>query len=265
MAHDGTFEWDEVAWRLDTEKLSPEARGIYREILGALYLTDRSGVITGTREELARSGRCSAVQVNGAIEEIEKYRVANVSERNGIVTIVNRRMKRDHEKRKKACIRVQKSRSNGGSNVPENRPKRKRNTHCNAAVTLPLISSDKDSEKALSKTLLEPLKKGGLGENKPGNAPVTPKKRLTEPQRNLARRFEIILGHQWINDAGKWVNRIKEVDQYGNTTPGTFSKTERVLAEVESATKENRVRETPAQYAEQIWKEFKGEYPLTIL
>ena len=33
-------------------------------------------------------------------------------------------------------------------------------------------------------------------------------------------------------------------------------KCERVIAEVESAAKEGRIRTTPAQYSEQIWKEF---------
>jgi hypothetical protein len=59
-------------------------------------------------------------------------------------------------------------------------------------------------------------------------------------------RIESALGVQWVNDAGKWVNRIKT----------HFGKTERVTAEVESAVKESRIKTTPAQYAEQIWKEF---------
>jgi hypothetical protein len=49
-----------------------------------------------------------------------------------------------------------------------------------------------------------------------------------------------------VNDAGKWVNRIK----------GNFGESERVTAETESASKESRIKTTPAQYAEQIWKEF---------
>lgn len=62
----------------------------------------------------------------------------------------------------------------------------------------------------------------------------------------MADRIESALGVQWVNDAGKWVNRIKK----------HFGKTERVTAEVESAMKESRIKTTPAQYAEQIWKEF---------
>jgi hypothetical protein len=70
--------------------------------------------------------------------------------------------------------------------------------------------------------------------------------KLSAEQKELADRMEAALGVQWMNDAGKWVNRIKK----------HFGKSERVTAEVESALKESRINTTPAQYAEQIWKEF---------
>ena len=70
--------------------------------------------------------------------------------------------------------------------------------------------------------------------------------KLSIGQKELADRMESTLGVQWTNDAGKWINRIK-------TMP---DKSERVIAEVESAIKESRIKTTHAQYAEQIWKEF---------
>ena len=70
--------------------------------------------------------------------------------------------------------------------------------------------------------------------------------KLSARQKELADRFEAALGVEWTNDAGKWIGRIK-------TTPG---KCDSVIAEVESAAKENRIKTTPARYAEQIWKEF---------
>jgi len=73
--------------------------------------------------------------------------------------------------------------------------------------------------------------------------------KLSARQRELADRIETALrthGNQWTNDAGKWINRIK-------SAPG---KCERVIAEVESAMKERRIKTTSARYAEQIWKEF---------
>lgn len=75
---------------------------------------------------------------------------------------------------------------------------------------------------------------------------MTTASKLSAGQWELANRMETALGVQWVNDAGKWVNRIKK----------HFGKTERVTAEVESALKESRIKTTPAQYAENIWKEF---------
>ena len=71
-------------------------------------------------------------------------------------------------------------------------------------------------------------------------------KKLTIAQADLAARMEACLADQWVNDAGKWVDRIKK----------QFAKVERVTAELESAAKEGRIKSTPAQYVEQIWKEF---------
>lgn len=82
------------------------------------------------------------------------------------------------------------------------------------------LKSDKGGEKALAK--------------------------LTFAQKTVADRFESALSEQWVNDAGKWVNRIR----------ADLGKCDRVVAEVESAIKEGRINTTPAQYAEQIWKEF---------
>jgi uncharacterized protein YdaU (DUF1376 family) len=79
------------------------------------------------------------------------------------------------------------------------------------------------------------------------HAPPGPKKKLTPPQKELADRMEQALGDQWVNDAGKWVNRIKD----------EFPKAERVIGEVESARKEGRIKTTPGAYAEYIWEEFK--------
>ena len=72
-------------------------------------------------------------------------------------------------------------------------------------------------------------------------------KALNRARLETATSFEKALGDQWVNDAGKWVNRIKSM-------PG---KSERVIAEVELAQREKRIKTSAAQYAEQVWKEFK--------
>lgn len=71
--------------------------------------------------------------------------------------------------------------------------------------------------------------------------------KLSPAQRELAKTFESLLNGQWVNDAGKWINRIKSNPQ----------KVQRVMAEVDLARREQRIATTPAQYAEQTWQEFK--------
>ncbi len=58
---------------------------------------------------------------------------------------------------------------------------------------------------------------------------------------------EDTLNGEWINDAGKWVNRIKADPE----------KVWRVMADVQSAVKEGRVKKTPAAMAEFNWGIFK--------
>jgi hypothetical protein len=83
-------------------------------------------------------------------------------------------------------------------------------------------------------------------ERKNDKAYSTKASKLSIPQREIASRIETALGDEWVNDAGKWINRIKS----------KLGKCERVIAEVESAAREGRIKTTPARYAEQIWKEF---------
>lgn len=87
--------------------------------------------------------------------------------------------------------------------------------------------------------------------NSPSPSPTTKLtkggKALTGEKSELADRFKKALGLQWVNDAGKWINRIKsETD-----------KARLVVDEVESAIKEGRIEKTPAHYAEDCWKKFQ--------
>lgn len=68
--------------------------------------------------------------------------------------------------------------------------------------------------------------------------------KLSTRQKELADRFEAALGNEWVNDAGKWVNRIKD-------SPDDC---ESVIGETESAARENRIDTTPARFAEYFWQ-----------
>jgi hypothetical protein len=111
--------------------------------------------------------------------------------------------------------------------------------------------------KGADKVVITPLCSGynqNITLQSPSPSPISTTKlptkapsKLLEPEWMLANRCESILQKQWTNDAGKWIGRIKR----------RYDKTVRVFNEVESAIKESRINTSPAQYAEQIWKEFK--------
>jgi hypothetical protein len=69
---------------------------------------------------------------------------------------------------------------------------------------------------------------------------------LDPVRHDLANDFETALGPYWRNDAGKWIIRIQR----------QFSKALRVLADLNLALRENRIRTTPARYAEYTWQDF---------
>lgn len=208
-------------WKKDPAltRCSPATRGVWIDLLCDMHELDRSGELRGTHEQLARAARCTIVEIAHALTELQATEAADVTERNGVVTVRNRRMKRDANKRQQSAIRMMRMRRygdvTGDVTPPLQSPLRVRSQKSEHK-----LKSDKGGEKVLAK--------------------------LTGKQQQLADAFEQCLGKQWVNDAGKWVNRIKK----------DAHKCERVVAEIESAIKEQRVNTTPAQYAESIWKEF---------
>lgn len=84
-------------------------------------------------------------------------------------------------------------------------------------------------------------------EGRTDKAYSTKASKLSAWHKEIADRFESALGNEWVNDAGKWINRIKEKPL----------KCDRVIADVENAVKEGTVQTTPARYAEDTWKRFK--------
>ena len=92
---------------------SATTRGIWFDFLCAMHERDRSGVIAGTREALARLGRCSAVHLDHALSELQTSGAADVTERDGIVTVINRRMQRDAKSRHGNNERQRRHRRNG--------------------------------------------------------------------------------------------------------------------------------------------------------
>jgi hypothetical protein len=92
-------------------RCSISARGVWFEFLMVMHMADRCGLISGTREELARDARCTVVEVSTAIDEFNRTKTADVTERNSVVTVINRRMRREWEARQKGLERVKRHRA----------------------------------------------------------------------------------------------------------------------------------------------------------
>lgn len=89
---------------------SLSTRACWLELLCGMHSLGHMGVITGTADQLARVCRCSVAEFVQSANELRDYRVAEMSERDGKYTIVNRRMRREYEEAEKAKERQNKYR-----------------------------------------------------------------------------------------------------------------------------------------------------------
>ena len=198
--------------------LTPAARGIWWDFICVMHESDRSGMVTGTRPMLARLVRCSTDELSAALTEIKACKTGEVDEdANGVVTVLNRRMRREHIEREKAANRQER--------------------HRDKAI-------DKKQVTVLSRDILHNLESESEYSDK-ASKPLKPG--LTGRQAEVAAFAESVLNGEWVNDAGKWVGRIK-VDA---------EKVFRVFADVKAARVEGRIKTTPARMAEFNWGVFQ--------
>lgn len=206
-----------------------------------LKLCDVDGVVDVTHEAIARRTNSPLEVIRAAIEKLEQPDPSSrnpTDEGRRIVRLDNHRnwgwiicnyahyraIASEEQRREKTRLRVEKHRAKkcvtlGNASNAMQREMEKEVQNLVVPLSVPVVQPKKrQSDKALNKAMSE-----------------------------TALRFEKALGDSWVNDAGKWVNRIK----------GNHGKSERVVAEVCSAIAEGRINTSPAQYAEQIWKEFK--------
>lgn len=98
---------------------TPATRGVWIDLLAAMHQAGRSGELRGTCDQLARIARCSTADLTQALTDLQATEAAEVSERNGVITVVNRRMRREAQEREASRLRQSKFRashssSNGG-------------------------------------------------------------------------------------------------------------------------------------------------------
>jgi hypothetical protein len=206
--------------------LSPAARGIWWDFICVMHESDRSGMMTGSLPMLARLVRCSTDELSAALAEMKACRTAEVTESNGVVTVINRRMRREHLDRENGAKRQERFRSKVGGYSPV--------TPASRDILQNLESESDNSDKACK----DDVRPASGGKSKTG---------LTARQIEVAAFGEAVLNGEWVNDAGKWIGRIKT----------DAEKVFRVMADVKAAKVEGRVKTTPARMAEFNWSVFK--------
>lgn len=177
---------------------SPLARGIWIDLLCAMHELDRKGELRGTPDQLARVARCLPVEIVQALDELSNSGAAEVTHRNGVYTVVNRRMKREFEERESSKERVQKFRK--GKTV----------TKCNENVTVtetPVKPNEKGMKRGSNGNVTpyssfsssfsssnEDKNKGGLAsptpvpaESPPTDPPETDEEYLTRKQKEFKK------------------------------------------------------------------------------
>lgn len=207
--------------------LSPAARGIWWDFICVMHESDRSGMMTGSLPMLARLVRCSTDELSAALNELKTCKTAEITEDvNGVVTVINRRMRREAIDRENGAKRQEKFRSK----EPPMRPV----TPASRDILQNLESESDNSDKASKDDARQA--NGGKG-----RAALSPR------QIEVAQFSEDVLNGEWVNDAGKWIGRIKQ----------DAEKVFRVMADVHSAKVERRIKTTPARMAEFNWGVFK--------
>ncbi len=119
-------------WRQDAclSMCSPATRGVWIDWICAMHDMGRAGILVGTSQQLATLGRCSLHEIDAVLTELSHTKTAEIEKRNGVVTVKNRRMMREDDKRKVNADRQLRFRHKGSPDVVQ-----ENNAPSNAFVT----------------------------------------------------------------------------------------------------------------------------------
>jgi hypothetical protein len=148
------IQWYTGDWLKDPDvsKCSPATRGVWFDAINAMASSDRSGSLSGTYDQLARICRCTESEMRSAVDEMRTTNAATIRDRNGVVTLINRRMQNEHLQRLATRKRVQRFR-HPGDVTPM---KRKRNAPSSSSSS---ISSSEKEVAAVPPADVKPRKK----------------------------------------------------------------------------------------------------------
>src|SRR5580704_12117989 len=99
-------------WKSDRQlgRASAGSRGVWIELLSTMFI-ENTDQISGTTEELSRDARCSVADITTFIEEARSQQFCDVTECNGVYTIVSRRFAREAKDRESNREKVSRFRS----------------------------------------------------------------------------------------------------------------------------------------------------------
>jgi len=127
------FQFYPGDWIQDTATLSLSARGAWIDLLCALWRSPIRGQLTLSIIEYGRLLRTTPLRARAVLDElIHRQICTSVTEGNGDVTVINRRMEREERERKSTRLRVKRFRNAESNGIG------------NGDVTVP-SSSSKDS------------------------------------------------------------------------------------------------------------------------
>lgn len=106
------FQFYPGDWKRDTQvqMASMETRGVWIEMICCMWDAPDRGKLTGDRQLLSRLLGCEVSVLNRSLIEIERLKIADVTNGHNEVTIVNRRMSREQKGRDDARLRKQRQR-----------------------------------------------------------------------------------------------------------------------------------------------------------
>lgn len=120
-------------WKKDPQlsMCSAATRGIWIDLLCSIH-DGRIGQVTGTAEQLSRLGRCDSASLSAALHDLQANQAANISEREGVFTVICRRMKKAAE----ISLKRQEAGSKGGANNKQrqNRPDTDNDNDCQKII-----------------------------------------------------------------------------------------------------------------------------------
>jgi len=122
-----------------------------------MHELDRCGQLTGTLEQLARVGYCTSDQVVATLDELQSTNTADVTDQNGVFTIKNRRMYREHTERVSARERKRRGRGSAES-------------HDDDVGSHGEVTEKSRSYSSSSYSPLTPKNGGGFGKRKKANS-----------------------------------------------------------------------------------------------